>query len=252
MFFQLCPTLSTRWMLSPTKLRVNLVLLLFFLAPAFVSGQINSNWINSSGGVWSDANNWSTASFPNQDNPDPGDTYNATIDLVSGSNYQVTLSNPVSVENLTIDSGDATLVHTAGIFTANGAINLNNGTYQLRGGTIANSVVNQSGGALTFAGEAYSSFDDTTVNGDLTISNARAKFLNGGTFTGDANVSGTLVFEGACAGQPTTEFTLDNGGTINLNVQGSSFFGGLTDSNIELTLGSSVTVRGSGNVIATT
>ena len=59
-------------------------------------------------GNWNEAAKWDPDGVPNNGG---GDTYHAYIDAVTGSAYTVTLSNSVTVDALTINSADATVIH---------------------------------------------------------------------------------------------------------------------------------------------
>ena len=83
-----------------------------------------------------------------------------------GSPYTVTLSTDVTVEDLLLNSANATLSHTSGTLTATGAINLAAGTYSLAGGTIANSTVNATV-PISLTSNAANTLSGVTVNGDL-------------------------------------------------------------------------------------
>ena len=81
-----------------------------------------ANWLNPASGVWTDAAKWSTSpTFPNNGAPNAGDHYDALIAAI-GSPYTVTLNTNVGVDSLTLDSPDATLLHTEGKLTASFAI----------------------------------------------------------------------------------------------------------------------------------
>ena len=71
---------------------------------------IGSSWLAAGDGSWTDAANWSTANFPDNGSPNPGDTYDVNLD-VAGSAYTVTLENAddVTISSLAIGVSDATL-----------------------------------------------------------------------------------------------------------------------------------------------
>ena len=228
-----------------TALSVTIVIAFIFFPTANCLAQTNSSWTNPSGGDWTDANNWSTTNFPGNGQPNPGDTYNAIIDLATGNPYNVTLGSSITLEDFTLDAVDALFEHTGGVFTANGVIDLLQGAYRLNGGTISNSTLNQSGGRLEFSGSGSNVLDNTTVNGNLDLlgNSHRARLVNGSSFSGDANVTNNsrLIFEGTTGANPPVARTLDNGRTINLD---NGYLG--TSGNIDLTLGATMQVRGRG------
>ena len=121
------------------------------------------------------------------------------------------------------------------------------GDYEL--GSVVGGTINQTAnGKLIFSTNSASTVDGTTINGGLDLSdNFRGvRFENGGTFSGDADLGrfANLSFAGTIGSAASTDFTLNNGSTINLGR--SSEFG--TSGNINLTIGSTVTVRGEGNI----
>jgi hypothetical protein len=79
------------------------------------------------------------------------------------------LSTNVTVKDLLINSVDATLARMSGTFTATGAINLGAGVYRLSGGTISNTTINSTGGALAVAAFNANLLSGVTINGDLTL-----------------------------------------------------------------------------------
>ncbi len=215
------------------------VFLTLFLTNSIATAQIASTWTNVDGGSWHDAGNWSTSDFPNDGNPNPGDVYNAIVDLEPGPNYFVAIRESTKLNSLLIDSVDAT-VSVFSMLETTSQIDINAGKLSMRNGVIRDSIINQNGGALEIVG-LNNIFDGTTINGELNLADsfsATALLRNGSTFTGDARVSRNLVFDGTAS---TSSFTLDQGGTINL-------FGGKfgTNGNMHLTLGPSMTVRGYG------
>ena len=127
---------------------------LLTISSAARAATVTSTWTDPANGTWNVDANWMNApalgGFPNNSNGGVP-TYAAVIAAV-GATYTVTLSTNVTVEDLVISSANAMLNHTAGMFTATGAIALSAGTYQLNGGTISHTAVNVSGtGSLVFA-----------------------------------------------------------------------------------------------------
>ncbi len=162
-------------------------------APSAAALTIPSSWLSASSGAWDDAMQWSTdPEFPNNGSPDTTSTYDVTIDA-TGSPYTVTLDTNITIDNLSLDSSNATVSHTTGTFVVTGSAELSNGTYDVNGGTLQGGIWNVSGGTLSFAG--MDTIDNATVNVDA----------SGARFGADGN--GTL--------------TLGSGSTVNLNVANS-------------------------------
>ncbi len=184
-------------------------------APDALAANVTSTWSAATSGAWNVNANWTnvpaSGGFPNNGNGGVA-TYDAVISP-AGSPYTVTLNTDVTVEDLSLNSANATLSHTAGTLTATGAINLTAGTFQLNGGTIANTTVNVGGGTLNVADNAANLLTGVTVNGDLTLnSNSAHTKLAGGTtfntahlaefqaalgFAPGQTLSGTILFEGS-------------------------------------------------------
>ena len=134
-------------------------------APAASAATIASSWLSAADADWDDApaTQWSTdPDFPNNDSPASGDIWDVTIDAV-GSLYTVTLDTDISINSLILDSGNATLSHTAGIFSVTGSADLLNGSYAATDTTINGGTWNISGGTLFFAG-ANAHMDNAIVN----------------------------------------------------------------------------------------
>ena len=111
------------------------------------AADVTSTW-NGGSGDWDVDGNWTNApllgGFPNDGNGGVA-AYDAVVDA-GGGPYTVTLDLGITVEDLTIDSADATVNHTACSFTATGAIELLDGEYRVDGGSIVNTTINQAGG----------------------------------------------------------------------------------------------------------
>ena len=169
------------------------------------SAQIDVSWLNAADGNWNDASNWDSVDFPNNS----VDTFDVTIDA-TGSPYTVTLNSDVTIDNLAIDSTDATLSIGSGrSLVLEETANLLAGTLTLLGGTIMGGTVTQSGGSLQFSSRSV--LDGVTVSGDLTLSNVSAQVIlrNGTQLQDNAVLSGNSTVLAA-----DTAITLDN--TIDL------------------------------------
>ncbi len=220
--------------------------------------QTNSNWTEIDGGEWSDDANWSTASFPNNSGTN---LFNATIDLATGSDYTVTLSDSVEIENLILDSSDA-LLHLTGAVQANQGMQIQSGRFWgdgvgisntqidligggawlYNGATVQNSVIDVTGGSLTFDFGFTSTVDNSTVNGMFSVnSSSSVLFTNGATFSGNPSLSGTLLVDGNDSG--SNQRTFDASQTFLM------FGGSLAGtSGTNLVFGSTSIVRGRGLV----
>src|SRR5947199_5392484 len=90
-----------------------------FLGAAVAPAQstIDAHWLQAVDNFWWTPSAWSSAPhFPNNNFP-PGTSYNAFID-VAGSPYKVTLGGQgYALNNLTLDSPDATLLQDSGSST---------------------------------------------------------------------------------------------------------------------------------------
>ena len=203
-------------------------------SPAILAADVTSTWSTATSGTWNVNGNWvnvpAQGGFPKNGNGGVA-TYDATIGP-AGSPYIVTLNTDVTVEDLLLNSANATLSHTSETLTATGAINLVAGKYSLAGGTIANSTVNAtvpidlSGAGGTLSG--------VTVNGDLSFLpgfNSKVVITGGTTFStahmagnystiGFASaqtLSGTIQFE---PGGDQSSVTMSSAGTFTVGASG--------------------------------
>src|SRR5450432_3868239 len=116
--------------------------------PRLHASNVVSTWTSATSGSWNINGNWTNVpalgGFPNDGNLGVA-TYDAVISP-TGPAYTLTLATAITVENLLLNSANATLSHTTGTLTANTGFNLLSGTYQLNGGTLANTVVTVGGG----------------------------------------------------------------------------------------------------------
>src|SRR3972149_1272929 len=98
--------------------------LIGLLIPLTVHGaDSTSTWTNAVSGEWDVAANWMPGTFfPNNGNG--GFAPHDAVINAAGSNYTVTLDSNVTIEDLTVNSANATLNHTTGDFTATSGIDL--------------------------------------------------------------------------------------------------------------------------------
>jgi hypothetical protein len=198
-----------------------------------VAAQVDSLWLAPASGTWSTGANWSMG-VPNNGVP-AGTTYRAIIDA-TGAAYTVTLNTSAGVDELVLDSLDATLTHTSGTFSA-ALANLLAGTYRLQGGTISGGTWNVSGGSfvLTTSGGTLT---DVDFNGDLLANTTSAFSVVGGSTRFDAYrlqanssdlrmnagyvINDAVVVEGAALGSrflrnnQAGSFTISNTGSVSI------------------------------------
>ena len=141
--------------------------------------QVDSTWLSPVSGTWNVGTNWSTSpNAPNNGSP-AGATYRAIIDA-TGAAYTVTLNSGVTIDELMLNSADATITHTTGTFSA-ALANLMSGVYRLQGGTISGGTWNVTGGSfqLTTSGGGL---NNVQLNGDI-VGPATSPFVNVGGST---------------------------------------------------------------------
>ncbi len=190
-------------------------------APAASAATIASSWVSAADGDWNEPNpipaQWSTDPvFPNNDSPNLGDIWDVTINA-EGSLYTVTLDTNISINSLILDSGDATLSHTAGTFSVTGSADLLNGSYAATDTTVDGGMWNISGGTLFFTG-ANAHMDNATVN--VNASGARFGVNGGGTLTLDDSTVNLNVTSARITG----DGTVINQGSIDADGSGSALF----------------------------
>lgn len=180
-------------------------------------------------GNWSDPTNWSiNPRFPNNDQPNVGDRYSATLN----NGGTITLDIPVTIQNFTLSSGTVTgannltinqlftwsagTMSVAGVTNANGGIVFGNSQVDFTQGTLNNAV----GQTATLSGAlADIAFQNGAVfnnNGTFLAQNDRSlfnsnlggTFNNNGTFTRDT-AAGTFLIN--------TNVVFNNSGTLNVN-----------------------------------
>jgi len=179
------------------------------------AANFDCSWASAASGLWNAAGNWGScnAAFPNNAG---GDTFNAVINQ-TGADYVTTLNTSATIGTLTLDSANATLSHTAGTLTA-AAINLNNGTYHLAGGTIANAIVDGTGGLFQVTANA-STLNGATLNRTVNVGSAGTNIslnvLNGLTLDHAAGES-LSVFN--AVNQTTNGLSFSNTGTLGSDV----------------------------------
>lgn len=131
------------------------------------AAQVTATWTGAGNSTnWSDPANWSTPNFPNNGTP-AGTTYNVVIDGNSGATSNVMLNVTVTIDALTVNSGDSLSVNNAQRLTI-----INNGV-----GTNSGTITNNGVIALNSAGN----LTDLVINGDVTLNGSGTLTLSNTT-----------------------------------------------------------------------
>lgn len=202
------------------------------------SAQIDARWVGPIAappfdGVWEDADNWDSADFPNNVGMM---TFNAILDLDPGMDYVVSVSTPILLSALRLETERAMIDGAGGgVFTVESET-------RLQGGTLMGVGMLASQGSLIFTSGGASTIDicDTCIFHTGTIAEwsggvsillgEGAEIVNGSASTFTIMNAGTLGYNGMGAmgsfmnegelvksGGGTTEFTdvsLTNTGTL--------------------------------------
>ena len=213
------------------------------LFPNACNAQVASSWLTPTDGDWTDSTNWSTDPLAPLG---PNDT--ATLAAV-GSPYTATISTGVSIDQINIDSPDATVLLQGGTLTSTGGVFANQSPLLIESGTISNTRLGGAAGVQVNDGanNLYSRPDRTRLEqvtlattlsiapgeqfGAIELANSlileQGEILLNGLelYTNEAlTISGSGNIVGACC-----EFTEWN----------------LSGSGADVTIGSGVTVRAS-------
>src|SRR3954452_18420151 len=168
-----------------------------------------AHWINSSGGNWNTAGNWSTGSVPTASNDvviDAAGTYTVNLD-VTPAFYTLTVGGGATgTQTLELGVSHDVTFTNPGTVTSTGALTFGSGRLLGAGPLTVNGTMNWSSDSEI----------DTPVNiasgASLNISGTGTRFLNGGTI----NNSGTVTWSG------TDNISIYNSGVIN-NLAGGLF-----------------------------
>ena len=118
-------------------------------------------WTTGASGTWNIAGNWSAcnATFPNNG----ADNFNATI--AAAGTYTVSITNSNIIDNLTLNSANATLsLNSGGTLQVNTLATITSGTLLVNGGTLRNTIVQETGtNRLSFSTNGNSVLDNVTV-----------------------------------------------------------------------------------------
>jgi hypothetical protein len=168
-----------------------------------------AHWINSSGGNWNTASNWSTGTVPTASNDvviDANGTYTVNLDVAPAFNTLTIGGGATGTQTLADATSRDIAFSNAGTITSSGALTLSSGRLLGAGVLTVN-------GALNWNSDSEI---DTTVaiaNGaSMNLSGAGTRYINGGTI----NNSGTVNWSG------TNNISVYSGGVIN-NLSGGLF-----------------------------
>ena len=161
---------------------------------ATITNLVGTNWLSATSGSWTTAANWSSNPFfPNDGTPSNGTGYNVVINAL-GPAYTVNLGSGVMIQNLTLNSPNATLSLDSGAnLRIIGAANLQNGTLFFNNGALRGGTLNLTGGLLSFSNSGNNVMNGVMVNGGFTMTNANGvlRLDNGSQITGTVILSGT-------------------------------------------------------------
>ncbi len=220
----------------------NQVILSDYLAS--ITNFVAGNWLSASGGAWNTAANWSSSPFfPNDGTPSNGTGYNVTINA-TGSPYTVTLGIGVMIQNLTLNSANATLsLDTGANLRIINSANLQNGTLAFNSGTLRGGTLNLTGGLLTFSNSGSNVMNNVQVIGGFAIANANGILrLDGGT-----QISGTVNLSAANTLLAFNQDATMTGLTVNMGSAGINAFVSV-EGNHTVTLDNTVFLHGVGNI----
>jgi filamentous hemagglutinin len=176
--------------------------------------------------------------FPTTEPPPP--SFDAFIDNANGGTaYTVTLNSDITVNSLTINVANATLLQTSGTFQA-GTATISAGTYQVNGGTIKGGNWTISGtGSMKFNGSGNNVLDNVSLTGaiDLSASSSYVRLINGTNFTAVASLS---IGSNSTLGLGQASF--DN---ANITLHGNSAVA--IEGSQSVTLGTNVTISQAAN-----
>lgn len=208
--------------------------------------QVDATWLTAQSDSWFNPARWSTnPNSPNNNNP-PGTLYRAIINA-TGAAYDVTLPSDLTLSALRLDTPNATIRHTGGIFDLLGTADFLRGSWQLNGGTIRGGTINfgSTSARLRLTSSRNNTLDAVTLAGSTTLTDASAYLgiRNGLTITG-----GVLALGG---NQSQVEFLGTqsiSGGILRFNTPGGQTATVAIGAGNALTLASGAAIEGSGVV----
>ncbi len=183
-------------------------------------------WINTAGGNWGTASNWSKGTVPTaSDTVAIAQSGNYTVNLdVNASPVALGVGAPLGHQVLSVGANVLTL-STTNVFTPTGKLSLSGGTIAGTGALTLLNGMDWSGGNLTFTG-------GISVTGPLTISGGGTRTWTGaaivesgnsvwtgaGTFNSGLGASLTIATGGTLDIQGDPTWNNSQGGTASLNV----------------------------------
>jgi hypothetical protein len=192
-----------------------------------VAAQITADWIAPVSGDWTNSGRWS--SNPVYPNNVGGNSYDAVVDA-TGAAYTLSLSTPITIDHLTLDSTSATIQQTdGGSLTLLNGLDLHAGSFLLANGSLTTPNLAGAGNFTFDGGNAFSHLLQPALNGTLTIAaNATVRTLTGSGTVG--RTDGTLVNNGLLVADADHSLTVTgdhwvNNGTLRVD-GGSLLLGG--------------------------
>jgi len=143
-----------------------------------------THWINSSGGNWNTASNWSTGTVPTASNDviiDANGTYTVTLDVNPAFNTLTVGGGATGTQTLDLGAGHDVTFTNASTVTPSGALTFSSGRLFGAGGLTVNGVMNWN---------ADSEIHGTVnIAGTLNISGSGTRYIDGGTLNNGATVN---------------------------------------------------------------
>src|SRR5262249_50527272 len=198
------------------------------------------HWINSTGGNWATAANWSNG-VP---------TASLVADFDASGTYTGTISSADTTYGLLVNAagavisdntgGSLSVTDSGGPSNPNGTLTINAGVFALAGGALKAGAISIANGAALLVSHAYTGAsalaESLPNNGSITISKSSSVTFNGAV-SGSGSVivqnSALAIFNTALSG--TGSFTLMNGGSLE--------FGAADSENVTFAAGASGTLK---------
>src|SRR5262245_42357562 len=111
-----------------------------------IAGNVTSTWHTAAGGDWRTVAGWNNTPAISSYPANGGTTSFDVNFTASGTPYNVTLSVPLTLDRVTMNSSDANVTQSSGTVRMMNGMNLQAGTWTLNGGTLLNTTINQYGG----------------------------------------------------------------------------------------------------------
>lgn len=178
--------------------------------PTAFAQQIDSFWGGGFTGSWSNPANWTTPDSPNNGSP-PGTTYRVFIDA-TGVAYVVTLDTAVTLDQLILDSADATLLISNQLDLL-GSLDRLNGSIVLDGGQVTNGTINLNGDRLFATNSQSNVLDGVTINGILDLRPSLTADPGMGE-VGTVVLRSGLVLDGTIQFSQSSDLRIDGNQTI--------------------------------------